>query len=195
MKASELSEAPYVQDGPHYVRLPDTHSDKFIRMNYKKITETQSDINPITIYLHNEHIKVIGTTPDGTPDHPNRIVFELKFHSTPTIKIPHDIKNPLQVSSVYLSAELRGSGVASKAYKALVDNGFTVLSDSTQTSSGQALWQRLIANGFKIYVIDEDDGVVCDKNGCPILFDGSNIKNVWTYDNDYSGFHKILKLI
>lgn len=95
-------------------------------------------------------------------------------------------QNVLQVSLVTVVKEDKFKGLGSFLYSALVQQGYTIISDTHHFDGGKALWQKLgrahNANEV-IYLIDRGN-VLKDELGNPIEYNGNNIPEdrIWSED-------------
>ena len=170
MKAVEiLSETPYVHDGdykaPEGMEKETFISDRSLAREQKHLGFEVFDAMRVDFYLM-DLIKVIGVVKkkkEKTQEMSNLIVFSLRFKQTKTIvNYPEGINrnDVLQVDSVYVSRALKGRGIASFVYSMLVEQGFIVVSDTSQFSDGKELWKKISReakfNDYVIHIIDDE---------------------------------------
>lgn len=212
MKAEEfITETPYQMSGElyHYLEYSDAHfmSDGALERMYDHIGSAVLASRNVTFYLLKNKrsvlrgaIKMKKKVGEKLLDS-NQIIFELEFKDSQTItKYPKNLDQSsiLQVNSVAVLDKYRGSGIASYAYGLLIANGFIVVSDKDQFTDGKELWKKMArdshAQNYKIYIINDTTGFVLDKDGNPIMYDGSNIDDadIWTSVEDQSGEHILL---
>lgn len=106
----------------------------------------------------------------------------LTFHEEPQqSEIPGPV---LQVDTVIAGTGTKSQGQGYNLYKALVDGGYSLLSDNVQYIGGKKLWDKIIRksvqDGYHVYIL-KGDKLVRGEDGKAINFDGHNIdpSNVW----------------
>jgi hypothetical protein len=110
-----------------------------------------------------------------------RLVCQITFyHPRPVTDIlPNDIKNPLQVSTVYTDVDFEGRGVASYLYALVAKNRYTLISDRVQYLGGKLLWVKMTSrahfNDYIIKIWNEDTGYVKDGEGNDLEYNSKNI--------------------
>ena len=209
MKTSEiLSETPYLHDGdytPRDYKKNTFISDRSLARDFKFLG-SDVFVND-KIYFHIiDNLRVHGTTKqkkDKTNEDSNKIIFSLKFKTTKTINnIPDDLKNKniVQVDSVYVDSEYSGIGIASYVYLMLADQGYVILSDSSQFEDGKQLWKKIARESnfddYQIRILDVDEGYLKDKDGKIISYDSSNVDDakIWTSGANTNGEFILLSL-
>lgn len=210
MKAAEiLSETPYVHDGdykaPEGMDKKTYHSDGALSRQYEHLGFEVFDAERVDFYLQDDLrlVGVIKEKKEKTQEMSNLIVFSLRFKSYKTIvNYPDgiDTEKVLQVDSVYTRPEFRTFGIASYVYTLLVEQGFIVVSDTSQFTDGKQLWKKISReakfNDYVIHIIDDEKGFVKDKSGKVIAYDSSNIDDakIWTSGMNFDGEHILLMM-
>lgn len=110
------------------------------------------------------------------------IRINLLFHSTPQAS---ELTGPvLQVDTVVASSSVKSQGQGYNLYKALIDGGYTLLSDNTQYIGGRKLWDKVIRkaveNGYRVYIL-KGDKILRTPAGKAIAFNGHNLSHsmIW----------------
>jgi len=123
------------------------------------------------------------------------IQIQLEFHNgVPTSELKGNV---IQVDVVIASPSIKSQGQGYNLYKALIDNGYTLLSDNCQYIGGRKLWDKVIrkavGEGYKVYVL-KGEQLIRDANGNPIAFDGSNIPHdqIWGKPGSLDHHHTLL---
>lgn len=195
MKASELTEAPYLHVGEMPRRLLDGGvSISAINREYHQIGEVEN--LPVYMDGHNSHSIVIDPQQSVGPDRLLQ-VFRVQFKPNHQLKFTNTFRNVLQISKVAIDRQYGVRGIASQVYNLLVDNGYTLVSDDTQFEPAQSLWKRLAASGdYPVYVADVEHGLFKDANGLPIVYNGSNIpdSDIWSSGSDFNGQYRVMIL-
>lgn len=142
---------------------------------------------PVTVVVGLRHDKTGAVSGDLFKDpQENRwyvhIRINLTFHEEPQqSEIPGDV---LQVDTVIAGTGTKSQGQGYNLYKALVDGGYTLLSDNVQYIGGKKLWDKIIrkavADGYQVYIL-KGDKLMRGEDGKAIHFDGHNIDHnqVW----------------
>lgn len=199
-----LCEMPYIIDGDHYHDME--YQDIF--MSTKAITRTFEPLNlkiaGATFFRHTEINQVIGVIPEKkiTGEDSNKIIFELSFKREITLKKrPQELgTSVIQVSSAFTDKAYRNRTIAAQVYRALVDEGFVVLSDCDQFIPGKNLWERLSKDakhyGLQVNIINVQGEFMRDHSGSIVDFDGSNIPedDVWS-NNIHKNREQILLVL
>lgn len=102
------------------------------------------------------------------------------------------IKNPLQIQQVHTYTDYAIQGLGRHVYLALVDHGYTIVSDKVQLEGGMYLWQSIIRNRPSGYVV----GVWNGKTRRYSHIDDFNVTydKIWTSGDDTSGRKMLLIL-
>lgn len=212
MKIEEImTESPYHTSGEliHQMEYSDSHymSDGSLNRLYDNIGSAELAGNIVSFYLlKNKRTILRGATKskkklgDQLLDS-NKIIFVLEFKSEPSIinyPVGISANDILQVDSVAVLSEFKGSGIASYAYGLLISTGFVVVSDRDQFTDGKELWKKMAreahVQNYKIYLINDTSGFITDDKGNPIIYDGSNIddSDIWSSGINHSGEHILL---
>lgn len=132
-----------------------------------------------------------------------KCVFSLKFKEYHTLnKIPAELTNTkiLQVDYVESSDEIDTAGLAPFTYMVLVQDGYTIISDTAQFNGGIGLWKKLAReSGFvdmQVNLLDDEFGFTKDASGKLVNYDGVNIQKqqIWTDGQNMTGEHTLLVL-
>lgn len=190
MHSLMLCEMPYIIDGDHYHTIG--YQDVF--MSTKAITRTFKPLNlkiaGAMFFRHVEINQVIGVIPEKkiTGEDSNKIIFELSFKREITLKKrPQELgTSVIQVSSAFTDKAYRNRAIAAQAYRALIDEGFVVLSDCDQFIPGKNLWERLSKDakhyGLQVNIINIHGEFMRDDSLAIVDFDGTNIPedDIWS---------------
>lgn len=124
-----------------------------------------------------------------------RVQFRLDLDNTFKFNCEHSFRNTIQVESVALEERYRCYGITSAIYRAVADQGYTVVSDNTQYEPAQGMWKKL-AEEQGVFVVDMVDGPVKSESNALLEYDGASIPDflIWSSGSDYSGFDKVLIL-
>lgn len=110
------------------------------------------------------------------------IRINLLFHATP--QASELTGNVLQVDTVIAGTGTKSQGQGYNLYKALIDGGYTLLSDNTQYIGGRKLWDKVIRkaveNGYRVYIL-KGDKILRTPAGKAIVFNGHNLSHsmIW----------------
>lgn len=209
MKFKDLFEMPYNLDGDAKKKFGDSWiSYGATKRLYTEIAQFNAKEHLVKIYQSKENkLQFVGLIDsnkkiDNSPA--NKWVFSLKFKEFNTLKVlPLELKDAkiLQVDYVESASEIEGYNVAPFTYMSLVQDGFTIISDTAQFNGGIGLWKKLAREaGFvdmKVNVLDDSNGFTKDADGNLINYDGSNLldKQIWTDGLDLTGEHTLLVLL
>lgn len=113
----------------------------------------------------------------------------LEFQPAPDY---HEIEGPvLQVSVVQAKDNAQGTGFGYEMYKAILNAGYSIISDYTQYNGGQKLWEKIVnrsgQDGHYVLVMKYGE-IMTEKNGAPIKYNGANIPfdTIWGDTTDHS---------
>lgn len=210
MKLSDLIilEAPYDLGGNANKKFSDSWmSYSATKRLYNELCSMTINGQLVTIYRNKENLNIINGYVDSRKkinnESANKWVFSLNLKEENTlVKIPKELQNEkiLQTNYVEASDFVEGSGLAPFVYMALVQDGFTVVSDTAQFNGGIGLWKKLAREAgyvdMKVNILDDEYGFTKDADGKLIDYNGTNIENhqIWTSGDDYTGEHTLLVL-
>jgi hypothetical protein len=164
---------------------PRSISDEYIDKHYV------IDINPeFAMLLDSEsptYAEIIQWTDTG-----GIIVGSIRFISV-SQSLP--VSNPIIVRTIMIAPEMQGKSLGTMAYVTLVKHGYSVLSDSSDSSQSDAavkLWMRFIKDQakYKIKVGKIDIG---NPQKITWLFKNTSMENAWD-DNPKSRFILVSKI-
>lgn len=200
-----LTEAPYGLEGK--LKRPSWNtftSDTSLTRLYTPLGKIQVADDEVTLHLLKPKTSVIGTIKaEKDNELSNRVIFSLKLKKKHTLaEVPKGINKAkiLQVDKVAVDPDFEGRGIASYAYSALAEQGYSVLSDVAQFQDGKQLWKRMAAKAhlrnYRIFILDSSYGVQ-KKDGRPLEYNGSNIDDaeIWSSGEDYSKYHVLLMMV
>ena len=129
-----------------------------------------------------------------------RVMFLLETRKNITLKnIPPDLvpRKILQVKRVTIAPPFANLGITTFVYQLIVEQGLTLLSSFSQFDSGVGLWKKIgRQSSYRVRVLHDEDGYVCDDSGNQIVYNSSNLEDrkIWTSEYDFSGTHTLLIL-
>lgn len=206
-KQEVLLEMPYFSDSE--LPVDDVKvsrvSTNTLKRWYKPLGQFEQDGHIVAGYIKNDMTSaIIGhyiERDDGVGA--LRIFVHLKFHSPQSTNQYHPgiqylFDKPIQIDVVTAANELRGFGYGYQLYRMLLQNGFSVVSDTTQYRGGKALWQKIVKrsalDNHNVYIY-QDDTLMKGPDGKPIIYDGSNIPDnqIWsTNKRDHRLYYTVL---
>jgi len=201
MKLEEL----YLNEMPHRSRaeLADTEeegpmepffsSNDALKERGYKLVAKRGDVE---VQLTNDlETAIIGTRQkrhDGTDG--IMIFGQLLFKLT--LKIGADVKplmdKILQVDLVEVARQNKFEGLGTFLYSSLVQDGYTIISDTLQYEGGYKLWKKIARSHLAneaVYILDHGH-LILDKDGKPVLYDGENVpeEEIWSDNSDLKKF-------
>jgi hypothetical protein len=193
MRYNELFEAPTYNDKelPQIkgsvggLRSIDTLNEEWIELE-----TVDSDGSIISVFLKKTlSIAIVGKwvmRDDGKKALDTLV--SLTFKSDLKVSYVSDMKpagNLLQVEIVEAgSDDDKRVGYGYQLYKAVMDAGYTLISDNVQYRGGRRLWEKIVkrsaVDNHNVFII-RDGEYLTDDNGDRIKYDGSNIRDseIW----------------
>lgn len=115
-------------------------------------------------------------------EHPTEIKLVVNNMVVGIIRLSSDIphfnfhhEKVIKVRVSQLSDTQRGKGLVQKAYQALLEHGFAIMSDTTHTPAAKALWERMIQKrGIYCYIISDEK---------PVRLTKKNMEDGWGIDS------------
>lgn len=205
-----IVEMPWSTDATAKKKITDTELLSYheVQQEYNQLAQLIIKDNkdgPVKILQDkNNEKQIIGVqaVKAGEDSGDYNIVFILKFKDKNTLEnIPAELKNAkiLQSSSVESADSVEKRDLAPFAYMVLIQDGYTILTDSAQFTGGVGLWKKLARNAelvdMQVRIIDTMHGFK-KLNGKDIVYDSKNVSDseIWTHDWNFSGEHTLLVL-
>ena len=189
-----ISETPYLHPGEMSRNVLDrSYSQNTIGTAFRQI----GTVSDLTVLMGNQDRTVIAVAPNQTNANRIRPTLALLLKTHNELKFKHTFENVIQVDKVSIAVGYSRAGIASEVYRLIVSQGYTLVSDSTQFETAQALWKNLAQSGrYPVYVADVDNGVFRGSDGNPIRYNGTNIPDydIWSSGSDYNGSYRVLIL-
>lgn len=155
-------------------------------------------VDGINVLIQKDNASLIGLQAGAVPiDGRFRPVFHLMFKAKHELNFPNNFTNIVQETRVVIDRAFGNRGVMTSVYKMIVDAGFTLVSDSTQFESAQAMWIKLSRDpNYFIWVVDADSGFFKDEDGKIIRYVGQKLidDQVWTTGSNYDGNYRLMIL-
>jgi len=172
MTAKELTETPILVDKDleltDYIAGVPKH---MIPKHYRKIG--QHKLNEVWIQTDNSKV-LTGVFDDEYFNVKNHTIF--KTGNNAEIQIP-GARKQVQISKTDTVKGMEKTGIALLTYKALLDDGFTVISDGAQYLGGKRIWESL-ARTHNVKIWDDNiQDYLRDNNNEVINYNGTNIKD------------------
>jgi hypothetical protein len=190
-----LNEIPYLHPGElTHIQLDSTISLSYIQREYVQL----GVVGDVKVMLHRERVAVVGV-PNNSDREDGRVeqIFRLTFKDRHELKFNHPFTNVLQENTVKIHKKYGGQGIMSNVYKLIAERGFTLISDSTQFESAQAMWMKMSRDpNYFIWVVDADSGFFKDEDGKIIRYVGQKLidDQVWTTGSNYDGNYRLMIL-
>lgn len=211
MKTAEiLSETPYLHNGeytaPSVIMHQTFMSDATLVRDHTELGYFVIDAVRVNLYFSKTQRVVTGVISEKKPktqEQSNLVIFSLRFKKEKTIvNYPDGVDKTkvLQVDSVYTDEDFRGRGLSAYVYATLIEEGFIVVSDTSQFEDGKQLWKKISReakfNDYVIHIIDDEEGFLKDESGKIISYDSSNIDDakIWTSGINFHGEHILLMM-
>lgn len=190
MKFAELFETPTFMDREwkQINAKVEVMSVNTLDRNYDLLGHTTVGDDKVVAAIKKDHTSAIIGRVNNRDDGVKavEIIVSLTFHEddsdSPGVE---KLNNPLHVDSVYSVSEKNGAGYGYFLYKALLDAGFTLVSDNVQYLGGKALWMKIVRRAARddhsVYILQNGE-LIKDENGRPIVYDGTNIPDdvIWS---------------
>jgi hypothetical protein len=196
MKYRELLENP-----PEYIDSEMTRmkgrfnaiSQQTIDRNYTILSKYEYDgLTNLILIANDLKSATIGTWENIENEERLQLKIRLVFHEELQLgsETPEfDLKNVLQVDVVEVMTTT-GEGYGYQLYKAIINAGYTLISDNVQYRGGKALWDKIITKSatdlHNVYVI-QNGKFLKDRQKNPIKFNGTNLPSdaVWGDDPEH----------
>jgi len=160
---------------------------------------TEGNTHIIAALHNNKHGAIVGyriKRDDGVDA--IKVVVNMSFHDATSEELGEAGGNALQVYTVRTTEdENKGAGYGYFLYKALLDKGYTVVSDNVQYIGGKAIWMKIVKRSARdlhcVYILQRGK-YMRDSSGKPIVYDGSNIPDdvIWGKPNSEDHFYTLL---
>ena len=200
MKLKDLFEAPppefrdMVRDQSDWIGIVDMgQPGTYISLTtvtrlFKQIGAVNIQDEQFKILLHNKGLLAGAYLPSSIKQNGEAVyaIACIVYFKSPLINTLPDNHHCkiLQIDRVATVPRFESQGLASSVYAALINSGYTVVSDNIQYLGGKLLWKRIAreSGSYDVHIYDRDnEDYLRDDNGEPIKYDASNINDdvIW----------------